>query len=722
MPSITEVKIFSVIGVKKNKSPVMPWKGDQSNLPDDERLIAGFTMPDTEGIAIVCGCVSMNLEVIDVDKKNDTKGKLVQRVKLAITTEMPGLFERLHIVKTPTGGAHFYYRCPKIESNQKLAQVYVAEEGVQKKKVIIETRGEGGYVVAPPSIDYIIAVYNDIPIITPEERDVLHSVCRSFDETYDDLYSDEREAVKETLLGTPYQDYNCRGDIVELLQRHGWEMVREDETRIHFRRPGKTMGTSGDYHKEIKLFKVFTNSVPLLKEGKAYKPGQLYGLLECNGDFGAVNIKLRAEGYGSETYSPNREILTFWTVERGSVKPNRPRLMKLLSEVGGFCNYKYEGRMILIKRDGKFVEETNIIEIKQWIKRFINNIPSHLLGEHTHENLFEAVMAAGDTYINKGTLEFLDIQEIQFCKDTQQEGYFAFRNGVVKVNREGAELISYENINKYFWKQNIVDFDISFDEDDYFTSEFNTFLQLALRQNDERYKSAITIIGYLIHKFKDPAVPRAVILLEETEHIGEGGGSGKGVVIQAISKMVDVALIDGKRSNPQNRFAYQRVTPHTDVIALDDCNSDFNFEALFPMITDGFIKEGKYQAETFYGYKESAKWLLTTNYTIRRFTGSDIRRQAPLEFSSYFNHSYTIKDEFGHRLFEDWDVKEWNKFYLFMFECLKRFLQVGLIIIELGDNINRKKIRQNFGEEFFNMVGLLFRGPSRSVGPLRGAL
>jgi hypothetical protein len=56
----------------------------------------------------------------------------------------PGLVARLVIVQTPKGGRHLYYRCATIAGNQKLA---VSAD----RTVLIETRGEGGYAIIPPS-------------------------------------------------------------------------------------------------------------------------------------------------------------------------------------------------------------------------------------------------------------------------------------------------------------------------------------------------------------------------------------------------------------------------------------------------------------------------------------------------------------------------------------------------------------------------------------------
>ena len=101
------------------------------------------------GVGVVCGRASGNLEVIDFDDPSLYAGwcELVEE-------RVPGIIQRLTIIQTPRQneagqyGKHVYYRCAKPDGNTKLAR-YVTTEG--KAKASIETRGEGGYVVAPGS-------------------------------------------------------------------------------------------------------------------------------------------------------------------------------------------------------------------------------------------------------------------------------------------------------------------------------------------------------------------------------------------------------------------------------------------------------------------------------------------------------------------------------------------------------------------------------------------
>lgn len=56
--------------------------------------------------------------------------------------------------------------------------------------MLIETRGEGGYVVAAPSPGYqfIHGKPNACPLITTIERDTLLDIARSFNQYYESLF------------------------------------------------------------------------------------------------------------------------------------------------------------------------------------------------------------------------------------------------------------------------------------------------------------------------------------------------------------------------------------------------------------------------------------------------------------------------------------------------------------------------------------------------------
>jgi len=171
------------------------------------------------------GQVSGNLEVIDFDAQAlfEPWERLVK--------ELSGtdLLSKLVIVETPTGGFHVYYRCSDgVEGNQKLAQRRGSDG---KLRVLIETRGEGGYVIGPGSpkachplkkcYKLLEGDLAKIPTITSKGRELLLSAARALNE-----YIEPKRFISgnsDASGNRPGDDFNTSASWEEILEPHGWE-------------------------------------------------------------------------------------------------------------------------------------------------------------------------------------------------------------------------------------------------------------------------------------------------------------------------------------------------------------------------------------------------------------------------------------------------------------------------------------------------------------------
>jgi|694.fasta_scaffold27517_12 replicative DNA helicase len=287
---------LSVIPTKEDKLPALPtWKPYQSQSIKEDEVESLFSGANVKGLAIICGSISGGLEVIDVDTKHDTTGSLWDELRSLIEDNLPELYNSLVIAQTRSGGYHIYYRCSSISGNLKLSTKL-------NREVLIETRGEGGYVIAPPTpkYTYIQGEPGNIPTITLEDRDILFNIAKSFNEL-----EEVKPKVSTTSSTTysskglsPFEDYNQRGDIVELLESKGWKVVSQTGQRINLLRPGSTDSkTSGNYHTGLKVLRVFSSSTEFNPD-KGYSPAQVFSLLECNGDNKLTYRRLLELGYG----------------------------------------------------------------------------------------------------------------------------------------------------------------------------------------------------------------------------------------------------------------------------------------------------------------------------------------------------------------------------------------------------------------------------------------
>jgi hypothetical protein len=746
-----------VIPTNENKIPCFEWKKFQDRIITIEEAEEGFELPYAKTLSVVCGKASKNLEVIDIDTKYDVTGKLFENYLQDIRDNDADLADSLLIIQTKSGGYHLYYHCEKIEGNQKLAQRPSTEEETKlnpgdKIKVLIETRGQGGYVVAPPSKGYNKHAGANIPTITPDQRDILIELARSYNEVVE---PPKREYVinntTKEFFTTPWDDYNNRGDIIGLLRQHGWSAVRQTAARTYFRRPGKNKGISADYHHEKRLFKAFTTSSEF-EVGHAYTHYGVFKILECKGDSSQAAKKLLGMGYGEKRvfygekeerniFKKKREglsdeqlvnyaivelkksetdakdmianlskiwgerVCTFWDVnEKTQAVINRGRLIDFLYQHGGFALFYYDKNSTIYRivqcKEG-FLQEASSEYMKKFVIEYIDRLPDTFDGGITPDDLKGLILKSHEQFFSSGLLEFLPRGEYNVLADTLDSAFFPFKNGVVKVTANNIQLLSYAEVNRVVWKTQIIDFDIKIDPDIADKApEYGEFINCISGNDEDKFKYACTLIGYLLHKYKDPAKPYSVILAEENDNESKGGGTGKGIFLTAISKLVNTERVDGKNFKLDKNFAFQRVGLDTKLIAIEDTRKNVDFEGFYSIITEGITVEKKNKDELFIPYKDSPKIVFTTNYTIINNGAHARRRQKTFEFAGFFGAENTPVNHFGHNLFTDWDVTQWELFYNFMFECCKGYMVAG--ILETGSTlkVRRKHIRLKYGDEF----------------------
>jgi len=758
----------SVIATGDNKRAIMPWKEYQSRLATKDELKHQFTHQKCKGLAVICGEVSNNLEVIDVDLKYDTSGNLWQRLK-----EAAPIINELYTVQTKSGGYHIYYRCEAIEGNMKLANRPATTEEIKatphvKEVVLIETRGEGGYVIAPPTEGYTREKEFFIKVLSSDEREDLLTACRSFNEVIQlEKPHHTQSANVNSYSVTPWDDYNHKADVIELLERHGWKVIQHQNERTIFLRPGVTDSkSSGDFHHGLRLFKVFTTSSQF-EPGKGYSPYAVFTILEHNGNYSESAKELIKQGFGDAAkfidkktlnkvnkslgagfskekvidqlmienlmsrnvaedtindilIANGEQILSFWEINETKtgkdIKIMRHKFVNFLYDSGFHLFFYEKGNSIyrIVKQSDAFVEEATAETIKKYIKNYIQNLPPKF-DSITPNELLEIVLKGTDSYFGKGLIEFLDAKNIDLLKDDTGEAYFPFKNGIVKITKDGAKLMNYGDVGKVVWQSQVIDFNIDVDQDfDYQLCEFYRFMEKVAGEESDKLVYLISLVGYLLHRYKDPSRPWAVVLAEETEDEKNGGGTGKGILVKALSYMANVERVDGKNFKLDKNFAFQRVGLDTKIVAIEDVRKNVDFEGFYSIITEGITVEKKNKDELFIPYKDSPKILFTTNYTIPSVGNHAKRRQRVFEFSNFFSSKYTPADLFGHKLFDDWDLDEWNRFYNLMFTCVAWYFNSGVKENENGIKLNRKHIKLNFGEEFLEWWDeqneLLFNG------------
>lgn len=299
---------INVLPLKIDKRPALKgW------LKYQRESIKPSLLEGAEAIGVICGKVSGNLEVIDIDLKVvNADRKCVDRLLRDIEFLSKGLASRLLVQKTINHGYHLIYRCDVIEGNKKLANLYpTPEQKAADPKVkslcLIETRGEGGYIVAHPSKGYKL-VQNDfstIPTITPSERATILDCCRAQNQVFEEIVQ-ARVTGAHSYTITPWDDYDQNGDIVGLFQNHGWKVTMETRDEIQLLRPGSpTSKMSGKIFRDTRIFVCHSTSTEF-SPTKGYMPSAVFALLNHGGNYSESSKALSRLGFGSK--NKNQDI------------------------------------------------------------------------------------------------------------------------------------------------------------------------------------------------------------------------------------------------------------------------------------------------------------------------------------------------------------------------------------------------------------------------------
>lgn len=374
-------------------------------------------------LGINCGQVSGNLEVIDIDD----------------LTWFPDYLEQVHafggediwgkiaIVKTPRPGYHIYYRCNEIDipGNQKLAYAAPEKEG-ERPKTKIETRGQGGYVVAPGSslsvhetgnpYEWAQGSYEQIPLISAKEREILIQAGRSLNQYADIEWSGVKtEAAKppKTDGVRPGDDYNQRTSWDDLLKGHGWQVVKRHAGVTYWRQPEKqnkghsaTTGYAG-----IDILYIFSSNCYPFTPGFGYQKFTAYTMLDHGGDFNAAGKALAKQGFGKKSLSiapsateayvplPEQEIsgrLQFTDAHFGDI---------LAKDLQGRAKYTLHGWKIWDQSTGLWAADERDCRIRQMARetldRFTASIPPALEDEQIKAYEKAARRMASETSFGK---------------------------------------------------------------------------------------------------------------------------------------------------------------------------------------------------------------------------------------------------------------------------------------------------------------------------------
>lgn len=322
--ALYDARISAVpVATDGSKRPRGNWKEFQTRRATPQELQAWFNT-GWPAIGVITGDISGNLEMAEIEGRAFEQLQALE--DLARTSGLGELWDKLEtgwLEQSPSGGIHWFYRLTEAPAgNTKLASRPATPEELavnphEKRKVLAETRGQGGFVVTAPSNGtthetglpwrIIAGGPATVPTLTPEEHAQFHDLLRTLNVEPEDPPAPPRNPATAPASGmfggvSPGDDFEAKTDWADILVPAGWQYLRQIGRTRYWRRPGKTSGegsaTTGNSEDRDRLF-VFSSSTEFQQETPYTKFGA-YALLNHGNDHSAAASALRAKGYGQE--------------------------------------------------------------------------------------------------------------------------------------------------------------------------------------------------------------------------------------------------------------------------------------------------------------------------------------------------------------------------------------------------------------------------------------
>lgn len=399
-----------------------------------------------------------------------------------------------------------------------------------------------------------------------------------------------------------------------------------------------------------------------------------------------------------QTIEEENSKQVFWSKnEKGIYKMNHI-LFKSFLEDYGFYKFCPEGgkNYVFVKVTNNLIDNTSEADIKDFVLSYLLELDDTGVYNYFADNT---------RFFKEEFLSLISTIDIYFIGDSKDCAYLYYKNCAVKVTSSGYTPIDYLDLGGYVWKEHVIDRVFSPCEVTG-TCDFSKFINNINASDESRVESMRSTLGFLMHGYKNLSFCPAVILNDEVISDNPEGGTGKGLVMNALSKMKKLVVIDGKAFNFEKSFPYQLVSADTQILCFDDVKKYFEFERLFSVVTEGLTLEKKNKDAIKIPFPKSPKIAITTNYAIKGAGNSFARRKWELELHQYYNMSFTPRDEFQRDLFEDWNDDEWCEFDNYMINCLCYYLKRGLVKSRFV-NLKIRQLSAETSHEFIEWCGLI---------------
>lgn len=287
--------------------------------------------------------------------------------------------------------------------------------------------------------------------------------------------------------------------------------------------------------------------------------------------------------------------------------------------------------------------------------------------------------------------------ELKYYSDTKNTFGLPFKNGFFELN--GSEIVrkDYSDVEGFFAPHEIQSREFKNTDEVGMFEQFLIRASIGQKQADIQdrkniFESFKTMFGYLCHNYKDMTKSPCIVLTDmDADDETRNGRRGKTLISKAVQEVQESIIKGGKEFDSGYTHVFADLEKKHNVYIIDDVPAGFKYDDLYTNILGDISCQRKGLKAEPIRFKDAPKFIITSNWVVPydEKNASTNGRFIEYKFTNYYNTTHTPKDEFGCAFFQDWNTDEWNRFYSFVFRCVKLFLQKGIIKTDYnktGDN------------------------------------
>ncbi|MFW5777750.1 MAG: DUF3854 domain-containing protein [Bacteroidota bacterium] len=414
-------------------------------------------------------------------------------------------------------------------------------------------------------------------------------------------------------------------------------------------------------------------------------------------------IKYQHNGEMLKAIKDNRKQV-FWKAEKdrdGNTKGCKIVYRKFIHFLleKGFRRFDLNSESFtFLQVEQNLITEKSETKIQDFVIRYIEDIPGDRLeNDVTKDELAEKIYQSPQTYFSKSKLSLLVSSEFPIQRDTLTKAFVFLKNGFVEVTKEGYQLKNYSQLDNYIYSDQQQQRDFTKGTED---GVFKKFVQniSGYEKTPERFKALRSMLGYLMHDYHEYKL-KAINFTDSKMSDEDEGRTGKTMLSRAIKYLRNYLEVPGKNFDATKDTKYQHASLTTQVVHLNDAQRSFKTEYVYNDITEGIEIKKLYDKPFFI----RVKYIISSNKTLQVWGASARDRFVEFELADHYSDTYTPEHEFGQWFFRDWDDNEWNAFYNFMLECIRIYLDEGIIQADTI-NLEARKLINETNQEFVDFI------------------